>query len=94
MLLLFFLLALSKNLSSFQTSVQSSSLAFLVKMGFPTIPHGLGMSLMQYGDRIVIAAALGLTAAGQMQIATLLGTAPLLLLSTLNHAWIPAVLEK
>jgi O-antigen/teichoic acid export membrane protein len=91
---LVFLLALSKNLSSFRTSVQSGSLAFLIKMGSPTIPHGLGMSLMQYGDRIIIGAALGLTAAGQMQIAALLGTAPLLLLSTLNHAWIPAVLEK
>jgi O-antigen/teichoic acid export membrane protein len=91
---LVFLLALSRNLNSFRTSVENSSLTFLMKMGSPTIPHGLGMSLMQYGDRIVIAAALGLTAAGQMQIAALLGTAPLLLLSTLNHAWIPTVLEK
>lgn len=75
---------------------QSSSrnLPYLFKLGSPTIPHGLGMSLMQYGDRIVIASALGLTAAGRVQVAALLGTASLLLLSTLNHAWIPAVLEK
>ena len=49
---------------------------------------------MQYGDRVVIASAIGLTAAGKIQVAALLGTAPLLLLSTLNHAWIPSVLEK
>lgn len=66
----------------------------LIKMGGPTILHGIGMSLMQYGDRIVIAAALGLTAAGQVQIASLLGTASILLLSTLNNAWMPVVLEK
>jgi O-antigen/teichoic acid export membrane protein len=66
----------------------------LVKLGYPTIPHGLGMSLMQYGDRVVIGAALGLAAAGKIQIAALIGTAPLLLLSTINNAWVASVLEK
>jgi O-antigen/teichoic acid export membrane protein len=66
----------------------------LFKLGAPTIVHGIGMSLMQYGDRIIIAAALGLAAAGKIQIAALLGTAPLLLLSTLNNAWFPTVMDK
>lgn len=72
----------------------ANTLPYLFKLGSPTIAHGLGMSFMQYGDRIVIAGALGLTAAGRVQVAALLGTASLFLLSTLNHAWIPAVLEK
>ena len=82
------------NLKSFKKHVASGKFTSLFKLGWATIPHGLGMSLMQYGDRVVIAAALGLTAAGKIQVAALLGSAPLLLLSTLNHAWIPSVLEK
>ena len=86
--------ALSQNLKIFTKLTNNNQFSTLLKLGWPTIPHGLGMSLMQYGDRVLIAAALGLTAAGKVQIAALIGSAPLLLLSTLNHAWIPEVLEK
>lgn len=86
--------AISSNLRSFKPELKSDAFSELFKLGWATIPHGLGMSLMQYGDRVVIASAIGLTAAGKIQVAALLGTAPLLLLSTLNHAWIPSVLEK
>jgi O-antigen/teichoic acid export membrane protein len=89
-----FIFATLANLKAVLAKSNSKKLPYLFKLGSPTIPHGLGMSLMQYGDRIVIAGALGLTAAGRVQVAALLGTASLLLLSTLNHAWIPAVLEK
>jgi O-antigen/teichoic acid export membrane protein len=88
------LLTVVFNLKALYTSGDNQRLSSLFKLGAPTIPHGLGMSLMQYGDRVIIASVLGLTAAGKIQIAALLGTAPLLLLSTLNHAWIPLVLEK
>lgn len=82
------------NLNLFFKKFTSIKLKTLINLGWPTIPHGIGMSFMQYGDRIVLAAALGLAAAGQVQVAALIGTAPVLLLSTLNHAWIPNILEK
>ncbi len=87
-------IAILINARSLKEKLILKDLRPLVKLGYPTIPHGLGMSLMQYGDRIVIGAALGLTAAGKIQIAALVGTAPLLLLSTINNAWVASVLEK
>ena len=87
-------LALVANLKVLKHAGDKTRFLALFKLGAPTIAHGIGMSLMQYGDRIIIAAALGLAAAGKIQIAALLGTAPLLLLSTLNHAWIPVAIEK
>jgi O-antigen/teichoic acid export membrane protein len=52
------------------------------------------MSMLQYVDRIVIAALFGLTIAGQIHVAALIGAIPYLLLSTLSNIWAPAVLEK
>jgi O-antigen/teichoic acid export membrane protein len=87
-------LALVTNQRVLNQSGDKTRFLTLFKLGAPTIAHGIGMSLMQYGDRIIIAAALGLAAAGKIQIAALLGTAPLLLLSTLNNAWFPTVMDK
>jgi O-antigen/teichoic acid export membrane protein len=66
----------------------------LLKIGSPTLPHDVGMSLLQYVDRIIIAALFGLTIAGQIHVAALIGAIPYLLLSTLSNIWAPAVLEK
>ncbi len=66
----------------------------LLKIGSPTLPHDIGMSMLQYVDRIIIAALFGLTIAGQIHVAALIGAIPYLLLSTLSNIWAPAVLEK
>jgi O-antigen/teichoic acid export membrane protein len=66
----------------------------LLKVGSPTLPHDVGMSLLQYVDRIIIAALFGLTVAGHIHVAALLGTIPYLVLSTLSNVWAPATLEK
>lgn len=66
----------------------------LLKIGFPTIPHDLGMSIFQYGDKIIIASLFGLSIAGQIHVAVLIGGLPYLLLSSLSNIWAPAVLEN
>jgi O-antigen/teichoic acid export membrane protein len=66
----------------------------LLKIGSPTLPHDVGMSLLQYVDRIIIAALFGLTVAGHIHVAALIGTIPYLILSTLSNVWAPAALEK
>ncbi len=66
----------------------------LLRIGSPTLPHDVGMSLLQYVDRIIIAALFGLTIAGYIHVAALIGTIPYLILSTLSNVWAPAALEK
>jgi O-antigen/teichoic acid export membrane protein len=66
----------------------------LLRIGSPTLPHDVGMSLLQYVDRIIIAALFGLTVAGNIHVAALIGTIPYLILSTLSNIWSPAALEK
>lgn len=83
-----------QNLELFKEESNANQFTTLFKLGWPTIPHGLGMSFLQYGDRILVASIFGLTTAGVIQVAALIGTAPILLLSTLSNAWITPVLEK
>lgn len=92
--LIVFLFTAISNFYLIFKKTNSKNLKGLFLLGWPTIPHGLGMSMVQYGDKVIVSILLGLTAAGQIQIASLIGSAPVLLLSSLNNAWITPVLEK
>lgn len=65
----------------------------LVGVGFPMVFHGIAISLFQYGDKIASYLGLGSELTAQVVIISLFMTAPILLLSTINNAWLPSVLE-
>lgn len=90
------LLATLMNLKNIFSYNKNQKILFkkLLKIGSPTLPHDVGMSLLQYVDRIIIAALFGLTVAGHIHVAALIGTIPYLILSTLSNAWAPAALEQ
>ena len=75
---------------NFQTLGQLNS---LISVGFPMIFHGMAISLFQYGDKIASFLGLGSVLTAQVGIISLFMTAPMLLLSTINNAWLPTVLE-
>ena len=66
----------------------------LVLVGFPIIFHGIAISLFQYGDKIASYLGIGAELVSQVVIISLFMTAPMLLLSTINNAWLPASLES
>jgi len=62
-----------------------------LRIGLPTIPHGLAM-LLTTGLAVVLASIrLGSHQAGQLQLILLLGGAPALALTALNNAWAPSI---
>ena len=66
----------------------------LVRIGYPIIFHGIAISLFQYGDKIASYLGIGAELVSQVVIISLFMTAPMLLLSTINNAWLPASLES
>jgi O-antigen/teichoic acid export membrane protein len=66
----------------------------LVLIGYPIIFHGIAISLFQYGDKIASYLGIGAELLSQVVIISLFMTAPMLLLSTINNAWLPASLES
>jgi O-antigen/teichoic acid export membrane protein len=66
----------------------------LVLIGYPIIYHGIAISLFQYGDKIASYLGIGAELVSQVVIISLFMTAPMLLLSTINNAWLPASLES
>jgi O-antigen/teichoic acid export membrane protein len=55
--------------------------------------HSVSISLFQYGDKLSGYFGLGAEIVSQIVIMSIFMTAPILLLSTINNAWLPAVLE-
>ena len=66
----------------------------LVMISYPIVFHGIAISLFQYGDKIAIYLGLGVELVSQVVIISLFMTAPMLLLSTINNAWLPGSLES
>ena len=66
----------------------------LVLIGYPIIFHGIAISLFQYGDKIASYLGIGAELVSEVVIISLFMTAPMLLLSTINNAWLPASLES
>ena len=62
-----------------------------LRIGWPTLPHSVAMSLLLTILVIVAAKTVGLEDAGRLQLALLLGTAPLILLGAFNNSWAPMI---
>lgn len=60
-----------------------------VRLGFPLAMGGLAIFLLSAGDRIIIQALLGAEEAGRYQVAYIVGSAVILLLSATSGAWAP-----
>jgi O-antigen/teichoic acid export membrane protein len=79
-----FLLPNNKNLVS---------IAGLVAIGYPMIFHSVAISLFQYGDKLAGYLGIGSDLVAEIAITSLFMTAPMLLLSSINNAWLPSDLE-
>ena len=60
-----------------------------LRVGLPTIPHGLALYLLSAGDRVVVERLEGLAAAGAYYIAYAVGSLAIFLVAALNGAWGP-----
>ncbi|QDG62555.1 lipopolysaccharide biosynthesis protein [Pseudarthrobacter sp. NIBRBAC000502771] len=62
-----------------------------LRVGLPTVPHQIAVSFMTLTVVSASSHLVGLDAAGGLQLALLIGSAPMLLLGALNNAWAPYV---
>jgi O-antigen/teichoic acid export membrane protein len=69
------------------------SIAGLVAIGYPMIFHRVAISLFQYGDKLAGYLGIGSDLVAEIAITSLFMTAPMLLLSSINNAWLPSDLE-
>jgi len=65
-----------------------------IKTGVPILPHMLAMIALVNVDKIIFGRYLDLESSGYIQILMLVGTAPIMILSALNHAWLNQVLQS
>ena len=65
-----------------------------IKTGLPILPHMLAMIALVNVDKIIFGKNLDVESAGYIQILMLVGTAPIMILSALNHAWLNQVLQS
>jgi O-antigen/teichoic acid export membrane protein len=69
------------------------AIAGLVAIGYPMIFHNVAISLFQYGDKLAGYLGIGSDLVAEIAITSLFMTAPMLLLSSINNAWLPSDLE-
>jgi O-antigen/teichoic acid export membrane protein len=69
------------------------SIAGLVAIGYPMIFHSVAISLFQYGDKLAGYLGIGSDLVAEIAITSLFMTATMLLLSSINNAWLPSDLE-
>jgi O-antigen/teichoic acid export membrane protein len=69
------------------------SIAGLVAIGYPMIFLSVAISLFQYGDKLAGYLGIGSDLVAEIAITSLFMTAPMLLLSSINNAWLPSDLE-
>ena len=65
-----------------------------IKTGLPILPHMLAKIALVNVDKIIFGKNLDIESAGYIQILMLVGTAPIMILSALNHAWLNQVLQS
>lgn len=62
-----------------------------LKLGLPVIPHMAALQIINLGDRIIIERLLGIAAVGRYQVAYLVGSLGIYLISAGNNAWAPLI---
>jgi O-antigen/teichoic acid export membrane protein len=63
-----------------------------VKSAYPILPHMFAMMALLNIDKIIFGQEISKTFSGYLQVIMLLGTAPIMILSALNHAWLNKIL--
>ena len=85
-----FVLVSTKNDSTLRLS--KYSLSNSIKIGYSILPHMFAMVALLNIDKVIFGNQLDKTFSGYMQVIMLVGTAPILILSALNHAWLNQIL--
>jgi O-antigen/teichoic acid export membrane protein len=62
------------------------------KSAYPILPHMFAMMALLNIDKIIFGQELDKTFSGYLQVIMLIGTAPIMILSALNHAWLNKIL--
>jgi O-antigen/teichoic acid export membrane protein len=68
------------------------SLSSSIKIGYSILPHMFAMVALLNIDKVIFGNQLDKTFSGYLQVIMLVGTAPILILSALNHAWLNQIL--
>ena len=63
-----------------------------VKNAYPILPHMFAMVALLNIDKVIFGQEIGKSFAGFIQVIMLIATAPIMILSALNHAWLNQVL--
>ena len=85
-----FVLVSTKNDSTLRLS--KYSLSNSIKNGYSILPHMFAMVALLNIDKVIFGNQLDKTFSGYLQVIMLVGTAPILILSALNHAWLNQIL--
>ena len=88
--LISFALVSTKNDSTLKLS--KYSLSNSIKIGYSILPHMFAMVALLNIDKVIFGNQLDKTFSGYLQVIMLVGTAPILILSALNHAWLNQIL--
>jgi O-antigen/teichoic acid export membrane protein len=88
--LISFVLVSTKNDSTLRLS--KYSLSNSIKIGYSILPHMFAMVALLNIDKVIFGNQLDKTFSGYLQVIMLVGTAPVLILSALNHAWLNQIL--
>ena len=70
------------------------SLIKSVKIAYPILPHMFAMVALINIDKVIFGQQLDKSFSGYLQVIMLIGTAPIMILGTLNHAWLNQILLK
>ena len=84
------ILILPRNKSGQLTS--KYSLINSVKIAYPVLPHMFAMMALVNIDKVIFGQQIDKSFAGYLQVIMLVGTAPIMILSALNHAWLNQIL--
>ena len=63
-----------------------------VKIAYPVLPHMFAMMALVNIDKVIFGQQIDKSFAGYLQVIMLVGTAPIVILSALNHAWLNQIL--
>ena len=84
------LLILPKSKSS--KLLSKYSMINSVKIAYPVLPHMFAMMALVNIDKVIFGQQIDKSFSGFLQVIMLVGTAPVMILSALNHAWLNQIL--
>ena len=88
--LISFTLVSTRNTTALKSS--KYTLVNSIKIGYSILPHMFAMVALLNIDKVIFGNQLDKTFSGYLQVIMLVGTAPILILSALNHAWLNQIL--